>query len=482
MLPVRKLFMILFYGSLLLSSCEEKPDPQPNTLEASAGADQQAQVGQTVTLTASASGQTGGESLTYLWNFIKKPAGSQATLTGANAATATFVPDLAGEYELEVTVSTSAGAKKDRVLVTTGATALVLDHITVRTVLEDRIADPTLPDYLANKDIAVSAELTVKPGVVIAFAEDAVLEINDGGVLIAKGLAENKVRFTGEMARKGYWGGIVFYSNSSANEFLETEIEYAGSRQLTSDIKTSLLIHDQARVTIKNTSITQSGGYGLYLADGSTLISFANNAFSQNTEAPVRLMAGHVAKLDAATAFTGSNGRDRVEVMRSALEGNGEIVWPAFTDNTPYRFVGLVTAQTGWKLSPGITVEVAANEYIEIGDGYLNAVGTPEKKITFTGVNKTAGYWNGIIFYSRHASNRLENVELSYAGGEELTASVKSGIALASAASLQIKNSSITHSGGYGIHVFGTEPSLNADAETSNTFVSNALKPVFYNR
>lgn len=198
MLSFRKLFLILFSCSLFFTACEEKPGPQPNSLEVNAGVDQQVQVGQTVTLHASASGGTQTDPLTYTWDFTKKPIGTQAALTGATTASATFVPDLTGEYQLEVTVRNSTGSKKDRVLVTAGAIPLVLDHITVNTVLEDRNADPNLPDSLANKEIAVSAEFTVKPGVVIAFAEDALFEIWEGGALIAKGLADRKIRFTGK--------------------------------------------------------------------------------------------------------------------------------------------------------------------------------------------------------------------------------------------------------------------------------------------
>src|SRR6478672_6595129 len=58
------------------------------------------------------------------------------------------------------------------------APALELDHIRTPTTLEDRNSDPDVIDYYANKDISVSAEFTIKPGVVIGFAQDARLDIN----------------------------------------------------------------------------------------------------------------------------------------------------------------------------------------------------------------------------------------------------------------------------------------------------------------
>ncbi len=485
MLSLKKLQLLFFSLTILFTACEPKDkdkDPAPaSTLTANAGVDQNVQTGQKVILDGHASKDNENKPFTFAWSFTKKPTNSQATLAGANTAKPTFVPDLAGEYELELTISNAASSQKDKVSITASFTALVLADIAVKTVLEDRIADFNLPDYLVNEDIAISAELTVKPGVVIAFAEDKRMEIKEnGGVIIAKGEADKKIKFTGQKAEKGFWGGILVWSNSSANEFSHAEILYAGSGIPGEVNKTSIMVYDQARLTLKNTTIAQSGGFGLYLSEGAKLVAFAANNFNNNTDAPLLLTANHVPKLDAATVFTSNNGRNVIEVMRSSITGTSEVVWPAFNDNTPYRFIGLVDAQTGWKLSPGITIEVVEDNYIEVADGYLNAVGTPEKKITITGVVKTVGSWNGIIVYTRSAHNVMENVQINYAGGAEILSGVKASLNLTHGGSLAIKKSSINYSGGYGIYVYGDDSTLNADATTTNNFTSNALSAVYY--
>src|SRR5690606_34938942 len=99
---------------------------------------------------------------------------------------ASFVPDVAGEYEAELTVSSDNGESKDKVvIVATAAQPIILEtNIKAKTTLADRFADPNLPDYIANANITVGAELVVEPGVVIAFARDTRLEIlNNGGIL-----------------------------------------------------------------------------------------------------------------------------------------------------------------------------------------------------------------------------------------------------------------------------------------------------------
>ena len=73
----------------------------------------------------------------------------------------------------------------------------------------------------------------------------------------------------------------------------------------------------------------------------------------------------------------------------------------------------------------------------------------------------------------------MEHVQFSYAGANRMLGNTKASIALFGSddASLSIKNSSISYSGGYGIHLYGRDASL--DAETSNTFTSNAQGNIY---
>jgi hypothetical protein len=72
---------------------------------ANAGPNQTVLVGVTVTLDGSGSFDMNGSPLTYAWLFGSKPAGSQATLTGANTVNPTFVVDLAGTYTIQLLVN-----------------------------------------------------------------------------------------------------------------------------------------------------------------------------------------------------------------------------------------------------------------------------------------------------------------------------------------------------------------------------------------
>ncbi len=72
---------------------------------ASAGAAQSVGQGTSVSLDSSASSDANGDTLTFQWNFVNKPTGSSASLTGANTVSANFMTDVAGDYLVGLVVS-----------------------------------------------------------------------------------------------------------------------------------------------------------------------------------------------------------------------------------------------------------------------------------------------------------------------------------------------------------------------------------------
>jgi len=72
---------------------------------ADAGQDQSGYLGTDVTLDGSFSYDPDGDPLAYDWDFTSRPAGSTASLTGADTAGPTFTPDLKGVYEIELVVN-----------------------------------------------------------------------------------------------------------------------------------------------------------------------------------------------------------------------------------------------------------------------------------------------------------------------------------------------------------------------------------------
>lgn len=477
-----KLLLFVLSASLLITSCKKTIEIEPTApLLANAGPDQPVQVGQLVTLDGAASKDGQGKPITYQWVIIRKPAKSSATLALASTVRPTFTPDEIGEYEVMLTVSNGATSTTDNVLVTAAtAQPLTIDKdITVKTILEDRIQNPNLPDYIVPKSIAVKHELTINPGVVIAFERDVRFDINEGAILIAKGTAEKKIRFVGVGQTKGYWTGIMVYSESNVNAMEYVEILHAGSRTMLDNKKMGLSMFKESQMALKNSLFSQNDGYGLFIQETAMLREFAGNTFSHNSEAGILLGTDNVAKLDATSVFTGNNGRNAVEINGSYIgsgSGNdGEISWKGFADKTPYRLLNSVAVRTGWRLSPGVTIEVARDASITINDyAYLLAKGTADNRIVFTGAANTAAYWAGILSHSTSSQNSIENADIRNAGSQALIAGKRANLALyGNSPIMTIRNTRISGSGGYGIWV-GYSGGINEDAEISNTFANNA--------
>lgn len=69
---------------------------------ANAGANVNANVGQTVALSGAASTDPDGDALTYAWSFTSRPAGSTASLSGSASVTPSFTADSPGTYVVQL--------------------------------------------------------------------------------------------------------------------------------------------------------------------------------------------------------------------------------------------------------------------------------------------------------------------------------------------------------------------------------------------
>jgi hypothetical protein len=243
--------------------------------------------------------------------------------------------------------------------------------------------------------------------------------------------------------------------------------------------KMGMAMSGNSQMAIKNTLFAQNDGYGLYVYGGGILREFSANTFTANTEAGIILDAESVHKLDAATRFTGDNGRNVVEVVGDYVGNNTssstELTWTGFADKTPYRVLRTLMVRSGWKLNPGVTIQVARDMSIIIDEsGYVNAQGTTAQPIRFTGISNTAAYWRGMLVHSGSTQNQIVNAEISNAGSVAIVSGKRANLALyGDEAAISVRNTRISGSGGYGILAsYGT--TLNSDAVTTNTFENNS--------
>ena len=95
---------------------------------ADAGPDQEVTVGSTVQLDGGSSTDPDGEALVYAWTLTARPAGSTAVLVGEQTSGPTFVADVAGLYDVTLTVTNETGeSASDTVAVTAAPVAPAIE-------------------------------------------------------------------------------------------------------------------------------------------------------------------------------------------------------------------------------------------------------------------------------------------------------------------------------------------------------------------
>lgn len=146
--------------------------------------------------------------------------------------------------------------------------------------------------YVVTGNVDVRKAVQIEPGARFEFSADKtfIVHRDNNSYIIAKGTAQKKIVFTGRNQTKGYWGGIAIISNDDKNEFDHVEVSYGGGLFLTGLTNTRANIgldgDNSAKLKLTNSTITNSGGWGLVKEPGATMNADfkTSNGFTANTE------------------------------------------------------------------------------------------------------------------------------------------------------------------------------------------------------
>lgn len=329
-----------------------------------------------------------------------------------------------------------------------------------------------------NVDGAWSLEA---PSTVIVAPDSSISVNGDAGALTAIGTADKPIVFTGETKTRGAWDSLHFDTTKNDKNRLEHVIfEYGGTTAHDKNGACLRATADSHGVTLSLTSVTtrECQGFGLFLTGSTELKSFGKNTFTKNGLGPASVGSQAVHQLDVTSTYTG-NDVDRLRVRDDRV--GKAVTWNDL--GVPYQLEQSVHVDLVWTLAPGVTLLLAKDTWISVdGDAAgLRAVGTAQKPVTFSGIEKTAGYWHALTFGgSLNAANVIENAVVEYGGstgggGEEgmITASSDShGV------KLSVKGATVRHSGQYGIWL-GNYAQYNGDIDSANTFTGNAKGDVY---
>ncbi len=296
--------------------------------------------------------------------------------------------------------------------------------------------------------VYVNAELTIKPGTVVTFREDAQLYVQNEGSIKAVGIADTIIVLKAH--EKGAdWQRIYINDNAGkSSKFAYCHISGA---------KKAIEVYYN-KVSVDNCVIKDCSVNGVHL-NNSEFGSFTANTISDCEEYPL------VIPFLQATAVTSDNEISGIGIGLTG-EGvgkkNGKVT--IHEQTIPYVIVdggyGFdINDNAEVTIEPGVTIAMTEDSYIEVGyytSGKLTAVGTEEKPITFTSnlTDKAAGDWRGIRFNEYASkSSALKNCHIEYAGGGD------NGAVYVYYTAAAIDSCTITNSSSYGVLVNSNENS-----------------------
>lgn len=352
------------------------------------------------------------------------------------------------------------------------------------TVWKNVIDDPNLPDYIIKKSqLQVNDQLTIEPGVVVAFEADGMMRmpITSKGFILGKGTAANPIKFTGVVKTPGSWRGILILNPDDRNEFDYCIFEYGGGAVMQTFVPLcNLAIFTQSAVSGKlrltNSIIRNGAGYGYFVGEKAIINTFSNNTFSNNVNASVQTTPSQVSKLDNLSVYNTDNGAKLVEISGDDLNELTEQTWKNLGTGVFYRVIGDINILSGLKIEEGSSFEMATNVMMRVKflSGYIIAKGSAQKMINFQGVVNNKGTWKGILFNSSDTRNEMSFCVVSNGGGQSMFSGLSAaniGLITQSGniGKVTISNCTIQNSAGCGI----AKDATSVLTESGNTHIGN---------
>ncbi len=348
--------------------------------------------------------------------------------------------------------------------------------------------------FVESKKYNIKNALNITAGNTLEFTNGAGFRLGEqssdcadtSGSLNATGTLDSPITFKGVTPGKGTWLGIGFNSSSPNNKLIYCIVSGGGSDEIynASDFAANVTLQCDSRATIQNSTITDSGGFGIYmLDDDAELEDFEENKIVDNELAPLWMHLPQVDQLDGATSYAEGNGRPYIQVEGNAVT---EADLNIKKLEVPYR---IETEESGREtyVEKAITIEAGAILEFETGAGLvlgspgvdcipttgsLNAQGTTEEPIVFRGAVEGQGTWLGIGINSSTSTNLFTHCEISGGGSKQMyNAGGQGNLVIHCSGNLTIENSTIKDSGGWGIDFVQGGNSLS---ESGNTFSNNA--------
>lgn len=335
------------------------------------------------------------------------------------------------------------------------------------------VNDPDVAiDYLITCNMPVEADITIMPGVTIAFATDAGIVIRETGSFKAEGTATQPITFTGEDAMNGSWRGVIAYSNDPKNVFDHCVVEYAGGiAHNSNNDRGAFVLYAGGLLKITNSIIRHSGSHGLNANYDGASLELGGNTITQNSGAPLYMTYTYLDVPTSTDTYVG-NGIERILLKAKGSRIKQSKTWPKV--DVDYEVTEAAAVGVGENavltIEPGTTIYFDAGcELAIIDQAALVAEGTATQPINFKGVAGVPGSWKGLRFrHTVNALNSLKYVTVDNAG----SAGAVGAVYMWADPKLTVANSTISNSGSCAFVTGGVNP-LNPNLTVTDVVFTN---------
>lgn len=322
----------------------------------------------------------------------------------------------------------------------------------------------------------VEAGITIEPGVVIQFTENAGNMVRTG-FLKAIGTAEKPIQLKGTLEIAGFWRGIYFQHGSIQHELTFTHISCSGGSALDSNgDRGSVLLFGPGKVKMNNSKIEKSGHFGFNAPYSNCEFDVKNTLFTNCAKAPFNIEPEYMPLIDASNSYT-NNAENYIAVQLNGgfLDGNStvealSIPYRIYQFSGFYEWLIVRNGLVNFEGSVVIQFENIIGLYVE-SNGGIKLEGGTDAPALLTGSNPTPGSWKGIYFVETQLNNLLDHTTIEYAGS--LAEGQRYGISMWNNPSVSISNSSFRNINGCATYDFNDasnpNPNLN---QSNNTFVN----------
>lgn len=339
--------------------------------------------------------------------------------------------------------------------------------------LENIYEDPQKIDYYVDGSWTIDAAVTVEPGVRIVMMAGMRISVNANGSFNANGDLANKIYIVGEQDVSGYWEYLRFYNSNNPNNRLNHTVIQNGGGNSTRDAV--VYVEGNSRLSVENTTVQSSAGYGLYVnhKDG-VLPDFGNNIFTGCEKHPIGLASlSQTSYMDNNTQFTTDNTYNSIYVKGATSSTPYTVV----NVSGPYLLNGNTTIDSDVEIEAGTDILFGPATRITVNSGgSLKAIGNSSERITIKGDQEVEGYWEYIRFYnSNNTNNNFQYVDVSHGGGNSTR---DANIYLEGSSRFQMGNSSVNYSKGNGIEIASNATFVD---DGNNSYTGNLLDDVLQN-